>query len=183
MNKAESTDLKAFITRTHECFVPKYGRLEVHEPRQCVFIGTTNKEAYLRDETGGRRFWPVKTSLIDLEGLARDRDQLLAEAVALYRRGETWWPDREFEARFIKPEQEARYEADAWEQAVAEFLADKSQTTILEVAWKALHFETPRIGTADQNRIRAVLERLGWRRGPRAHGGVRAWVPSREVPF
>ena len=177
LDKAESAALKAFITRDTERYRPSYGREEVIEPRQCVFIGTTNKPAYLRDETGGRRFWPVKVVRVDKDALQNDRDQLFAEAVALFRKGVAWWPAREFEAEHIKPEQDARYEADAWEQAISEFLKGKLQTSVLEVAVHGLGFDKPKLGTADQRRIAAALERLGWVRGARTNS-ARLYVPG-----
>ena len=178
MSRAEAAQLKAFITRQVERYRPSHGRKEVIEPRQCVFIGTTNKDAYLRDETGGRRFWPIKAGKIDVEALACDRDQLFAEAVARYRDGVRWWPDKNFERKHIMPQQAERYEADAWEETIAAYLDKHAKVTIGEVARTAVGIETPRIGTADQRRIAAVLEQLGWKRRLKDWEGNRWWTKA-----
>jgi predicted P-loop ATPase len=174
MSKVETSQLKSFITRTHERYRPPYGYCEVTEPRQCIFVGTTNRDAYLRDETGGRRFWPLIAGTIDPIALRHDRDQLYAETVVRYREGKRWWPDKDFEQQYMVPEQAARYEGDAWEEPIVRFLdgsvtdgkpsAGRKQVTVYEVARYALDIDTPRISTSDQRRIAAALEQLGWRR-------------------
>ncbi|MGY8679773.1 VapE domain-containing protein [Bradyrhizobium sp. UFLA05-153] len=186
MSKADKSLLKSFLTRTVERYRPSYGRLEVIEPRQCNFIGTTNKREYLRDETGGRRFWPVWTNVIDIEGLRRDRDQLFAEAAHHYRAGKPWWPNKEFERQHIKPQQAERYEHDSWEEQIEDYLATQLRVTVGQVAKEGLGMETQRVGTADQRRIAAAMERLGWQRersdGKTDWAGKRWWVPTDPPP-
>lgn len=86
--KADVKALKNFITTRVDRDRLPYGRLAQDFPRKCVFMGTTNRDDFLSDETGNRRFWPVSVQEIDLDGLARDRDQLLAEAKVMYDCGE-----------------------------------------------------------------------------------------------
>ena len=171
MSKAEVTQLKSFISRQEERYRPPYGRLEVVEPRQCVFVGTTNKDTYLRDETGGRRFWPDKVGEIRIDDLKRDRDQLFAEAVAAFKAGERWWPTAEFVRDYALAEQARRYASDIWEAPVEAYLAGVAQeTTLNSVAMNALDFEKNcRISPVDQHRISNVMTKLGWVKGRTAN--------------
>ena len=162
-SRAETTHLKSFITRTTERYRPPFGRMEVIEGRQCLFVGTSNKDTYLRDETGGRRFWPVKCGEIKIEDLEHDRDQLFAEAVQQFHDGDHWWPDKKFESETIQPEQEKRYEDDAWTSPIEMWLRiGANETTISEVAKSALNLDLSRLDIIPQRRIAAILRNLKW---------------------
>jgi predicted P-loop ATPase len=186
MSRAENSLLKSFISRREERYRPPYGRVEVHEKRQCVFVGTTNSDSYLRDETGARRYWPVKCGIINLAALKQDRDQLFAEAVSLYQSGAKWWPDRDFAREHIQPEQEKRFEPDPWEEQIEEYLgvalAETGETrvrvSIGDIA-KHLGISSPAFNKNGRRRIADSLHALGWRRREKKQKGK--WVWERPV--
>lgn len=87
MQRQEVNDLKAFVTRRVDTARMPYERTMREFPRQCVFMGSTNDDTYLRDQTGGRRFWPVKCAVegqIDNKKLRGEITQIWAEVVHVY---------------------------------------------------------------------------------------------------
>lgn len=113
--------IKEFLTRQKDRFRPPYGRRTIEIPRQCVFAASTNAETWYADETGGRRFWPVRCGEIDIDSLRRDRDQLWAEAVYLYDEGRKWWIQDGPVNAMAADEQGQRYELDPWDEIVMEW--------------------------------------------------------------
>lgn len=108
--KAEMEALKAVLTTCHDEVRLAYERDAKSYPRTCIFGGTTNMvgQAYIQDYTGARRFWPVHVgewSTVKVEKLKDDRDQLWAEAVEAYEKGEDWW---EVPAEIVAEEQADR---------------------------------------------------------------------------
>lgn len=156
--------LKAFVTQTVEDYTPKFGHHEVHEPRQCLLIGTTNRDKYLSDPTGGRRFWPVLTHDIRPDALLGMREQLFAEAVHRYRDNEQWWPDAAFEAQHIKPEQENRREIEPWVEIIEPWLSGQNgQKVMLSSVWKhSLLGRESDYSPGVARRVGAAMRELGW---------------------
>lgn len=90
--KAETEEIKSFITRRIDMYRPPYGRKVIERPRMFVIGGSTNPSGgYLTDPTGNRRYWCVRIGDIDLSGLEKARDQLWAEAVYKYKNGTQVW--------------------------------------------------------------------------------------------
>jgi predicted P-loop ATPase len=176
----EVEHIKAFISSQVDVYRPSYAPKETFRPRRCVIAGTTNRSDYLKDDTGNRRFLPVRCGEIDLNALRCDRDQLWAEVLARYRRGEPWWIVDADAIACAKEEQSARLEDHAWEPTVAAYLEGRSSVTLRQVG-TALGFpQDMDIKQPDERRIAAVLRRLGWRRGLKREGTevVRRWMPA-----
>jgi hypothetical protein len=160
MRRSDAEAVKAFLSRTEERYRPAYGKFEVVEPRRCVFAGTTNRSDYLADDTGGRRFWPVPVSRVDIVGLKRDRSQIWAEAVAAYQAGETWWLDAEGEAAAAAVVAERQAE-DAWSGKVLAAVSALPEVSTAQV-FAMLDVPFERQGRAESMRIGGILTRAGW---------------------
>ncbi len=85
-SKADVQMIKAFVSAQKDKVRLSYARRASEFPRQVVFGGTTNDVEYLRDATGGRRFWPIACHAIeiDTDRLELEVDQMWAEAKAMY---------------------------------------------------------------------------------------------------
>lgn len=137
LRKAEVETLRSFISRQNDIYRAAFGKRPTPHPRQCVFIGTTNAESgYLRDTTGNRRFWPVKTPgsgrKHSWELLEQDVKQIWAEALELVKAGEKLYLTPE-EDILAKEEQRAAMESDEREGLVREYL-----DTLLPDNWDAM---------------------------------------------
>lgn len=186
--RADITKVKQVVTCPTDRYREPYERYAADHPRQCIFVGNTNRDDWNKDETGARRFWPVKCgSRIDVDALAHNRDQYFAEAVHRlnpkgdwdakkwhFTGGEDWWsmPDDETTAQ-----QRERLQEDPWQEFVEKHISWEkvgdsyqkritplSQVTINEILIKVLGVEVARIQRADERRIGACLTALGWRK-------------------
>jgi putative DNA primase/helicase len=183
--KRESERVKSWITQQRDRFRPPYGRSMLEIPRRTIFCGTSNLHQFLRDETGGRRFLPIEIREIDLEVLRGMRDQLWAEARAMFLMGEKWWLEGAALEQ-AKVEQEDRRVADPWEQAIREWLTTQAArgpfVTSSQVLTKGIGMELPRQGKSDLDRCGRILGTvLGWTRGTRRVDGVpmKVWYRPR----
>lgn len=99
MAKKDANVIKNFLDEQHDTFRPVYRTHEVKEPRQCVFTGSTNDDdiGIFKDKTGSRRYWFLQLQgkehhmAYNPKDLAKERDQIWAEAVYLFEQGATWW--------------------------------------------------------------------------------------------
>jgi predicted P-loop ATPase len=176
--------IKAFLTCRDDVFRAPYDRRPQHHPRGNIFAASVNRDCWLTDETGGRRFWPVKCGTIDLDKLRADRDQLWAEAVQLYKNGDKWWFATTELNDLATEEQRDRYEKGRWDDRVEEFLynSTRNQLSIDDVRTGAIGKEVADWSQGDMNSVARCFKHNGWERIRVSVGGLRKWVYQRPVP-
>lgn len=175
--KAEVERIKSIITCRNDRYRAAYARRSEDHLRRCVFAGTTNRNDWNRDETGARRFWPVACSLVDLEWIQANRDQLFAEAVTLYRAGTPWW---DIPTDLAKEEQDKRRAADAWDDPVSDYVEGRFWVTTGQVLEQALRVPVERQDLPLQRRVASILRAIGWEPKVRKANGraERGWMPA-----
>lgn len=126
MTKSETNTVKQFLSKTDDIYREAYGRRTAQFPRKCVFFGTTNDTEYLKDPTGGRRFWPVdanakKATKSVFADLPTEVDNIWAEAFAFWQLGEPLYLSKNVE-KIARKQQEDHREVSAKTGTVMEFI-------------------------------------------------------------
>ena len=125
LKKTDIETLRGFLSRQNDIYRAAFGRRATPHPRQCVFIGTTNADTYLRDITGNRRFWPVKvpggTGRGSWELTREEVEMIWAEALHYYKKGETLHLPKELEPIAVQEQKEAM-EQDEREGTIRDYL-------------------------------------------------------------
>lgn len=182
--------IKAWLTKTHEKWVPKYREFTSTYGRRNLFFGSTNEEEFLADPTGERRWLPGRTiRRCDPDWIAANRDQLWAEGAAIFTLDGIDWSEAEVLARV---EHNAFKVTDAWEPYVSHWLCngqldvgggrpcEQDFLTTGDILAGAIHVPANQVDRAKQTRIGHVMHSLGWRRRRVPVGESRIWAYVKE---
>jgi len=168
LNTRDVETIKAFVTRTHEIWTPKFKEFSTTFARRIVFIGTTNQEQFLADQTGNRRWLPVTVGKVDVQRIKEDCLQLWAEARDTF--AGVLWKDAE---ELAKINQVKHMIVDPWYEVVQDWLISKnlipqygsdidfdSYVTTNQVLVEAIKLEPRQIDRRSEMRAADVLNSL-----------------------
>jgi predicted P-loop ATPase len=181
LNTRAIEEIKAFITRRHEQWVPKYKEFATSYARRCILIGTGNDDEILNDPTGERRWLPGECGAIDIDHLVEHREELWAEGAFRFLMNGVEWE----EAERLAPIEHVRFKvADAWERPIAHWLTvagvdgqlplDKGYVTTHEILFAALGVSNAQQNRGHELRVTKVLRALGFK--PKVNGDGKVWI-------
>lgn len=192
----EQEAVKSYLSRLTDKFRPAYGRRVEERRRTCIFIGTSNREQFIVDKTGGRRFYPVHCSntgywLFDHEVECREYiRQCWAEALANI--------DSEYMAPYARREIRPQIEEKQAAATEDDYRVDMIESYLSKLRWgdfvcsvtlwkEALGIENKEMARADQTQIGLIMRNMpGWKRTrkgkPNRYGMTHGWVKEMERP-
>ena len=157
--KTDVDRLKGILSTATDRIRRPYGRMTEEHPRQSVFAGTTNRDDWQQDDTGARRFWPVRCGNIDLDWLRENRGQLFAEAVARFQAGEDWWS---VPAAQAAAEADRRRIEDPWGAVISAWLVPGGDYSNTQILTGALGVEPKDFTDRNAKRVARIMRLLGW---------------------
>lgn len=186
----DAESIKAWVSRRVEEWVPKYREFATRYARRALFIGTTNSEGFLDDDTGERRWLPMTVGTVDVAAVRAAREQLWAEGLVRFLAGGVAWQD----AQTLAVHEHGKYKAaahDTWLEAIQEWLArdDMDQPddgtskklrahrpiSVREVLTSAVGVPIARVTRRDEMRVAKCLKHLGYARKKVREGASTGW--------
>lgn len=194
----EQEAVKAYITRQTDKYRKPYDTHTAEFPRRCVFIGTTNKYQFLKDLSGGRRFYPVVVNSVGYDLFKEEKEcreyikQCWAEAKAKYMQGNMpAYANQEYVEQYRAAQSEAA--EDDWRIGVIEMYLDRKAegdtVCIKEICDKALSRNPDMpdaFNKAERNEIAQIVDKLEeWKRcntvRTKKYGTQKGWRKQRSV--
>jgi putative DNA primase/helicase len=178
-SRGDRDRVKSIITIPVDKYRASYARHARDYPRQCVFAGTTNKDDWGNDDTGLRRFWPVRCGDVDLALVTANRAQWFAEAVVRFREGASWW---ETPRTSTLAAQRDRQSEDIWTSLVVAHLVGKTEVHLPDVLRDACKVREADMNHTHKLRIGSILRLAGWSKSNRRRDGkqVKTWVAPED---
>ena len=162
----EQEAVKSYLTRLNDRYRMPFDKRVTDHPRQCIFIGTTNKKQFLTDRTGNRRFYPVEVNQSGYDLFNNEAEikeyirQCWAEAREMFFRGELHpYADRAL-IEEIQEKQDEAVEDDYRVGLIKGYLEDKDKTCVLDLWKNALGNDFSKPSKKESNEIGLIMQSL-----------------------
>ena len=191
LRRAQIEDVKTYLSTRTDTLRDPYNKRVGDVPRQNIFCATTNSACSLADETGNRRFWPVRCrGKVRVQELTAVRNNLFAEAFAKYQKCAPWWIDTAELGILARQEQDARYVSGQWDDLIeswlenpqpiiasdAPFYSRPGRIVVTEVLEHCVRKQPGQWTQADLNSVARYLVHAGNERKRVKIGNARPWV-------
>jgi predicted P-loop ATPase len=178
LRTSDADRIKAFVTRTHEKWTPKYMEHSTSFARRLVMIGTTNEDEFLSD-TENRRWLPVRTTGVNTAAIKRDMEQLWAEAYELWMAQGIVWKGAEELAKGARSEFETE---DNWSTLVKRWIDETRNPyySTADILTLGIGLDSRNISKTHEMRLSKIMKSLGFERTQKRVNGrpTKVWVDS-----